>query len=333
MKKIFYLSFIIFIYSLELNSQSISKTGTTSAKFLNIPIGARAIGMGGAFVSTADDATAMYWNPAGISNLKKMEGVISHTSWLADISFNYIGLVTILNENSSLGFQITSMTMGEFERTTEEEPDGTGDYFNANSYAFGLTYASKLTEWFSIGGNVKYIHEGIWNSSANGFAIDIGTLFVTPFDGIKFGAGVTNFGEKLKISGDDLLTQKDLSPNNGNNPNINATLSTDRFELPLNLQIGLSYEPINNENEKLLFEIDASHPNDNLEYINAGTEFSFYNRMLSLRAGIRGAGQKESESQYSFGGGIFYNNFKFDYAFLRFGRLKNIQTIGLSYLF
>lgn len=330
MKKIFY---ILLIFSFELSSQSITKTGTTSAKFLNIPVGARAIGMGGAFVSTADDISAMYWNPAGITNLQNMEGMISHTSWLADISYNYIGLATKLNDNSAIGIQINSMTMDEFERTTEEEPDGTGDFFSAKSFSFGVTYSSKLTEWFSIGGNVKYIHEGIWNSSANGIAIDIGTLFITPFDGVKFGAGISNFGEKLKIYGDDLLTQKDLSPNNGNNPNINANLSTDRFELPLNLQIGVSYEAFNSETEKLIFEIDALHPNDNLENINLGTEYAFYNKMIFLRLGARAIGQKDVEKQYTFGFGVNYDNFKFDYSQFNFGRLKNIQSISLSYLF
>ena len=333
MKKIIYICVLILIYFSKLNSQSITKTGTTSAKFLNIPIGARAIGMGGAFVSTADDISAMYWNPAGITNINNMQGMISHNKWLADIYFNYIGLAKPINENNFIGLNISSMTMGEFERTTLDEPDGTGDYFKANSFSIGVTYSSKLTEWFSIGTNVKFIHEGIWNSSANGFAIDIGTLFVTPFEGVKFGAGISNFGEKLKIIGDDLLTQKDISPNNGNNPNINSNLSTDNFELPLNLQIGISYEPINNESEKLIFEIDAAHPNDNLEYLNFGTEYSFYNKMLAVRGGIRSIGQKEAEKQYTFGFGINYEDFKFDFSQINYNRLKNIQSIGLIYLF
>ena len=210
--------------SVAIFSQEVTKVGTTGGKFLSIPVGARAVGMGGAFVAVANDASAMYWNPAGIGRLSQSEAIFTHSAWVADLDFNYGGVVVPVSGLGTVGISFTSLTMADMERTTEDQPEGTGEFFSAGSFAVGLSYARNLTEWFSIGGNVKYINEHIWNSSATGFAVDVGTLFTTPFTGVKFGAGISNFGSKLQIRGDDLLVLKDISPNHGNNANVNANL-------------------------------------------------------------------------------------------------------------
>lgn len=318
--------------------QSVTKIGTTAAKFLSIPAGARALGMGGAFVAVANDASAMYWNPAGIAQLSQREAIVTSALWIADINYNYAGIVLPVSSLGVIGFNFTSLSMGEMERTTEEQPDGTGNFFSAGSFAVGVSYARNLTEWFSIGGNVKYIREGIWNSSASGFAVDIGTLFTTPFKGVKFGAGISNFGEKMQITGDDLLVQKDISPNHGNNPNINANLTTEKFDLPLNLRIGISYEPLVSEDQYLVVAIDASHPNDNSESINIGGEYAMFHRMLALRGGYKALGARDSEERLTFGGGIAYEltpgiTAKIDYGYESFGRFKNVHKFAVSILF
>ena len=67
----------------------VNKTGTTAAKFLSIEVGSNAVGMGGAYTSIANDATAMYWNPAGLSFHDTKEVYFNHANWIADISFDY----------------------------------------------------------------------------------------------------------------------------------------------------------------------------------------------------------------------------------------------------
>ncbi len=322
-------------------AQNVTKVGTTAAKFLSIPVGARALGMGGAFAAVANDATAMYWNTAGLARLNQSEAIFTHANWIADINFNYAGVALPVGEFGTVGVNFTSMTMDDMERTTEQEPDGTGQTFSAGSFAVGVTYARNLTDWFSIGGNVKYISEQIWNSSATGIAFDIGTLFTTPFAGVTFGASITNFGQKMRMSGDDLVITKDISPNNGNNPNVPGSLATDAFDLPLALRIGLAYEPIADEDNDLIIAVDGIHPNDNAESLSFGAEFSGLKRIVSVRVGYKdfqGTGSNDSEEQFTLGGGLRYTigaNFtvKFDYAYEKFGRLNSVHKFALGVLF
>lgn len=316
----------------------VTKVGTTSAKFLSIPVGARPLGMGGAFAGLADDASAMYWNPGGLARLTQSEALFNHVEWLADIKFNYGNIVFPIPDVGVVGFSLTSMSMGEMERTTEEQPEGTGQTFSAGSFAVGASYARNLTDWFSIGFNAKYVQEWIWNSTASGFAIDVGTLFSTPFPGLKFGAAITNFGTKMRIGGDDLLVQKDVTSNNGNNPNINANLTTDPFDLPLLLRIGVAYEPIATEDQRLIFVADAVHPNDNSESISFGGEYTMFNRIFSVRGGYKALGARDSEEEFTVGAGVRYTivgmfAVKVDYAFERFGRLNNVHNFVIGVLF
>ncbi len=323
---------------LTATAQDVSKVGTTAGKFLSIPVGARAVGMGGAYVAVANDASAMFWNPAGISSIYQYEAVFTHSQWLADIDFNYGGIVIPMQDVGVFGVNFTSLTMDQMERTTELQPEGTGEFFSVGSFAVGVSFARNLTEWFSLGGNVKYVNESIWNSSATGFGIDIGTLFTTPFTGLKFGAGISNFGTKMQITGEDLLVQNDITPNNGNNPNINAELKTDKFDLPLTLRIGFAYTPISDEDQELLLVADAIHPNDNTESVSLGAEYSGFKRVVALRAGYRSLGQQDSEEEFTVGGGLKYAiqpdlTVKFDYAFQQYGRFDNIHKFSIGVVF
>jgi opacity protein-like surface antigen len=323
---------------LPAQAQKVTKVGTTAAKFLSIPVGARALGMGGAYVGVASDATAMFWNPAGMARANQTEVVVNHAAWLADINYNWGGVMLPVGSAGVVGVSVTSLSMGEMERTTEEQPEGTGQTFSAGSFALGVSYATGLTDWFSIGGTVRYVNEHIWNSNATGLAVDIGTLFTTPFEGLTFGAGISNFGTKLQMSGDDLLVQKDISPNNGNNANVNANLSTETFDLPLCLRIGIAYQPIADDDQSLIFAVDASHPNDNAENVNVGVEYSALQRILAVRAGYKALGARNSEEQFTLGGGLRYGLtptliVRVDYAFERFGRLNNVHKFTVALMF
>ncbi len=328
----------VIVATTNLMGQQVTKVGTTAAKFLSIPVGARALGMGGAFVAVANDASAMYWNPSGLAGMYQTEALFSHANWIAGINFNYAGVVLPMGDFGTAGLNFTSVSMDDMERTTEDQPEGTGEFFSAGSFAVGVSFSRKLTDWFDIGGNVKYINEHIWNSNATGFAVDVGTLFTTPFSGLKFGVTISNFGTKMRISGDDLLVLKPVSTNNGANQSVNANLSTDGFDLPLDLRIGLAYQPIADDERELTLAVDASHPNDNSESLDFGGEFSALQKILSVRAGYKALGAKDSEEQFTVGGGLRYEIsdgliVRVDYAYEKFGLLENVHKFSVGVLF
>ena len=329
---------LVFSFAFMSQAQEVSKVGTTAAGFLNIDIGSRAVAMGGAYSAVADDISSTYWNPAGIASLSGPQAMFCNTRWIADVNFNYVSIAFPMGDMGSLGVNAAFLTMDEMERTTIDYPEGTGETFSAGSYAFGLSYARGLTDRFSIGFNVKYIHESIYHSNANGFALDIGTIFDTKFNGLKIGMGIANYGTKMKMSGQDMLTQVDPEPRYaGNNPNINAYMETNSYDLPLMFRVGVAMDVLKGTgNSNLILAVDAMHPNDDVESLNIGGEYVF-NKMFFLRAGYKSLFARDSETGLSFGAGFMYSimgstSLHFDYAYQDFGVLEQIQmfTIGLG---
>ena len=316
--------------------QSISKTGTTAAKFLSIGVGARANAMGGAVAAVIDDPSAMYWNPSGIAETKRYSAMFSYTKLFADINLNYAGVVVPAGSYGVFGVNVTAVNYGEMQVTTERHPDGIGETFTAGSYAFGLSYANFITDFFSFGVNLKYIHETISNSSSSGLAMDIGTNFVTPFWGIRFGTSITNFGTKMQISGDDLLIRYDADPNtSGNNQSVDARLATDEFELPLRLQLGLSKQIEISDDINVSVATDVIYPNDNKPWLNVGTEIGLLNNLVQLRAGYKSLYLPDAQEGLTAGIGIFYNKIPYfgiriDYAYQQLKDLDNIHSFAMS---
>ena len=328
------LSYPVFGQSLE----SVSKVATTAASFLEIGVGSRAIGMGGAFVAVADDATALYWNSAGIARLKKSEMVFIHTKWIADINYNYLGSAFPLGNAGVIGISITSLSTDEMLVRTVDMPEGTGEKFGVGDLAFGVAFARNLTDRFSIGVNTKYIQQKIWNMSATGFAMDIGTLFTTQFNGMKIGMSVSNFGGKMQMLGKDTFVNYDLAPSqDGSNDRIPANLKTDKFPLPIVFRVGLAMDILGGDLNKMTIAMDAAHPNDNTEYMNLGIEYSF-DDFLFLRGGYKNLFLLDSEENFTLGAGLIYNIgrdvlIKFDYSYQEFGRFANTQSFSLAFEF
>ena len=330
--------FVIVLVLLPLSrvqcGNDVTNVGTTAAPFLEIGVGARAIGMGGAFVATANDVSAMYWNPAGVAGLKRVQAVFVHTDWLVDISYDYAGLVFPLMQYGTIGLNLTALNMGEMKVRTIDHPEGTGEYFDASDIAIGLSYGIHITNRFAIGFNFKFIQQTIWKEHARGFAVDIGTLYQTPWKGFRIGAALTNFGTDMQMSGNDLLVYHDIDPYQmGNNDHIFAELSTDSWPLPLNFQLGLAYDALQTENHLLTLEVDAMHPIDNSESINLGMEYGFLKRYF-LRAGYRNLFLRNGEEGLTLGAGVNLDLFggihaAFDYAYADFGRLQNTQRFSI----
>lgn len=268
-------------------SQVISKTGTTSAQFLNIPVGARPAALGGATTASLNDATAMYWNPGALALVKKNQVMIEHSEWFADLRHNFAGIALPIRNAGVVGIHVISLSMDDMEETTFEQQDGTGRMFGARNYAVGLSYAQFLMENFSIGGTLKYVHESIWNTSAGGFAVDLGTSYVTPLEGICLGVRLANFGQKLNIDGKDLTTTVDIDPTSeGNNSRIDARLATNDFDLPLLLQVGLAWDGYQSRTLRATLMADGMSPSDANQSVNLGLELAFFEELISVQAGL-----------------------------------------------
>lgn len=286
---------------------SFDKVGTTAAQFLKLGVGARAQGMGGSFVALADDGTALYWNPAGLTYLSGVNTVFNHNEWVLDISHEFMGLSIPTGRSGVMGFSITALTMGKKEVTTVREPGGTGLYYSVMDLAAGLSYARKLSDRLSYGLTLKYVRLSAYNELAQTMALDIGSLLQTDFYGLRIGMALTNFGGDLRYDGRDLIEKADIDEEITGNYSPDVTLQTEPWPLPLLIRIGVSMDilgsgpaMVTTPGTRLTLSVDGEHPNDAPEHVNVGVEWS-WQETLFLRGGYR---FNYDEEALTFGGGV-----------------------------
>ena len=321
------------------NDQTITKTGTTVAQFLKISIDSRGSAMGSAVVSQSGNLSSVYWNPAGLAQHSGAGVEFGSHDWLATMKFQYAITGIELKGKGVLGLWIVNLSTPEDLVRTVAEPEGTGEKFTASDLSAAITYAKMLTDNFALGGSVKYIQMNIWHTTSRTVALDFGTLFTTPFKGIRLGASISNYGGKMKMSGRDqkISVDPDLL-NQGNVEFVNANYETEYFPIPLFFRVGLSGEFVNSKTFKLTYGLDALHPNDNSEYVNMGTELSFKN-LVFLRAGYPSLFKNDSIEGPTFGAGLNYRILrtstilKIDYSVADFGPLGNVQRLSLGFNF
>ena len=331
--------FAFFIISIPLKAQrisssSISKVGTTIAQFLKIDVSARSIGMGGSFVAVANDASAIYINPAGLARVNGYQAMFTHTEWIAGTQYDFGAISLNLTDIGSIGLMVSSFSSGDMDVTTVQDPDGTGERFDVQDLLVGLSYSRNLTDNFSIGFTGKFIYQRIWHSEASTLAMDVGTLFNTPFWGVVLGASIRNFGAKMKLDGRDSKFAYDPDPRNTGNVNVvNAQYELKEYPLPLYFQVGLSKTLRFGDKNRLIIAVDAVTPNDNYEAVNTGLEYA-WNESVFLRAGYKSLFQDDTEEGMTAGLGLSFRlegtiKLQIDYAYADFGRLDNSQRFTL----
>jgi hypothetical protein len=314
------------------------KIGTSAANFLGINIGGAATAMGGAYVSVARDASALYWNPGAVSRLGKSELSFTHTSWFVNTSFDWGAVVVNLDGANAFGVNLAILDYGEENVTTVEAPEGNGLRWSAQDLSAAITYARNLTDRFSIGASGKYIQQKIYNESASGFALDIGLLYITRFNGMRLGVSISNFGTDMKMDGKDLNYPYDLDPNSlGNNGTITSQLKTQAWPLPLFYRVGASMDVVKVSETAVMLAVDAVVPSDNSTIINVGGELN-WNEIFFLRAGYKSLMRKEAEEGLAAGVGFKYfvpglGRIGLDYAYNDYGILQGINTLGISFTF
>jgi opacity protein-like surface antigen len=313
---------------------AVTEVGTTSAQFLKIEVGSRASAMGGAFVGMADDATALYWNPAGSALISEKQLSTTHTPWLAETNFDFVAFAFPLRNIGTIGLSVVSLSMDDMQVRTIYEPEGTGVYFGAGDYALGLSYARRTTDRFSFGLTTKYIQQRIWLMRASSFAIDAGLLYRTEFHNLRLGMSISNFGPKLNLSGNNTKIEYALTDWQKQwNVGFIGDLRTGEFVLPLRFRTGLAMDLLVVGDTRFTVAADAVHPNDNVEYVNLGSELALKERYF-LRAGYKSLFMEDSEEGLTAGGGIKYNLQNWiidvDYAYADFGRLGFVNRISVG---
>jgi hypothetical protein len=327
---------------------SFSKVGTAAAQFLKIGIGARAMGMGETFVAVANDATALYWNPAGLANLSSITLSINHTRWFADISHDFVGFAVPWGENNVLGVSAIALNTSEQEVTTVEEPDGTGIYYDVSDIAVGLTYARALTDRFSTGLTAKYIQQNAYNESASTIAIDIGTYLRTGYRGLTIAMCMSNFGGMMQMQGRDLIAIVDIDEGTSGDYNPDARLKTEKWPLSLHFRIGMAMDIVGgsesfvpSNDSRFMLAIDGNHPNDNNERVNIGGEYAWKEKLF-IRAGYShkfnsNSDEREDAQRLSFGGGVKFHigrqAMSIDYALADLDDLGQVGRLSAEYRF
>jgi len=173
--------------------QGFRNVGYAGANFLKIPVEPVGAALGNAIVARADGVLGLYWNPGAIAQSEKTEILASTVDWIADTRVSFLGVIHPL-PFGTLGISATALTMKEMEITTEYLPGGTGQFFGAGSYAFGLSYSTRIIDRFSFGITAKYIYEYIWETHGSTFAFDLGSVYITDFQNLRIGMRIANFG-------------------------------------------------------------------------------------------------------------------------------------------
>ena len=334
-----FFTIIIFILSFVPNyGQESNKAGTTAAQFLKIGVGAGSLGMAGASVGLVNDVSSMYWNPAGLTEVNSISVLASYTDWFVDLKHQYFGIVLPVSDDHKFGVSATILTMGEMEITTEQQPKGTGDFFDASDVMVGLTYSARLVDFFSFGISFKYITQNIYNETASALAVDIGTNLKTGYKGIKVGMALTNFGTTMTLDGRDLQKTYDPNPNNATNVGIASNLKTESWELPVNFRVGIGWDLMGtgdvmmyNQTNSIKIGIDGNHPNDGPENASVGIEYRWQN-LIALRSGYY---FNDDVRKLSLGFGLNWEvpqSFVIgvDYAFADLDRLGAVHSISLK---
>ena len=330
---------IVLIFTLPILSfgGDFSKVGTSAAQFLKIGVGARAMGLGGTFTAIASDVSTIYWNPAGITNLKSTSIGFTHTQWFADISHDFAGVTVPISSSDFIAVSATSLSTGEQEVTTVAKPEGTGVFYDVSDLALGLTYARQLTDRFSVGLSLKYVQQRLYNESASSLTLDIGSYLRTGFHDLIIGMAISNFGGTMKLDGTDLITITDNNSDVSGAYNPDAMLTTQEWPLPLMFRVGLAMDivggldpVISSDESRLTLAVEGTHLNDNNERINVGAEYS-WTEMVFVRAGYK---LNYDQEEWTFGAGLNIplgsQIVVFDYAFIQFKDLGNVSQFSLE---
>jgi len=253
------------------------RVATSSGTFLKIGISPRAAAMGGAWTAVAADASAAWYNPAGLAQLPGRQVYAGYVAWPADI--HYANLIFVMPAPAVLGnvaLQLGSLST-ELEETDEYHPYGTGRHFGYSDFVLGASYARFMTDKLCLGLTLKYVREDLGSAVggpvANNWVVDAGTLYAMGFANTRIGMSIQNFGPEFH------------PPGSYWNHVEEKTEEYEGFPPPSTFKLGVAFEPWKHYPYILTSTLEMNHLADNQETLAGGLELSYAGGLLCLRTG------------------------------------------------
>jgi hypothetical protein len=288
--------------------------------------------MAEAMTSLEIGSSALFFNPAGMADMSSFaDATASINQWIADIRHNSFSLAInpYGGDYGVIGFSVQYVDYGDFygTRVNLSSPQGYDDtgIFTLNALAIGVGYAKQLTDRFSVGGQIRWVHQDLGESMiaentytdtlGNRFAdtanvnnelfplvFDFGTQFRTGLKSLVFGMSVRNFSAEYKYAEEGIQA-----------PVV--------FTLGISMNV-LDFVEKMSFDQSLYVSFDASHYRDHPEQIKVGIDYKILNA-FSLRGGY--SSNTFEQSGFSFGVGLSQFGFSFDYSYTPFGIFDKVQ--------
>ena len=191
------ISFLIIMTSFFTFSVTAGQSsGEAGYQLLRTYSGARPSAMGGAFISFSGDIHAVYFNPAGLAEMKGRIASATYLNHILDFQSGFIAYALPLKKLGNLAVSLNYMNYGEIdERDIEGNKLGT---FSAGSFYLTSALGRKINNNLMVGGSLKFIHSSIDNYNSSAMALDLGAIYHVPFiDDFSVGLGVFNLGTAL----------------------------------------------------------------------------------------------------------------------------------------
>lgn len=280
--------------------------------FLKIGTGAKALGMGGAYSAIADGKDAMYWNAAGLSEVRDSEIGTTYMDYVVGIKSGYVSYALPLNGKSGLGIALNYLDYGKIQETSAEDITGeTLSEFSAYDLAYSIGYGTKIGDRLAVGLNVGMVKEKIKDYEAQGIMGDAGLKYSLVPGKIELGLVGKNIGAQTKA------------------------FISEKGDLPTEYHLGVGYKL----NEGLVLGLEGVNDSNNSS-VRAGAEYN-WRQMVSLRMGfnslinsdLKTGSSKDSTTGFSGGLGLAYRGINIDYSYLPFNELGDVHRMSLGLKF